>query len=226
MSMNGWMAQFRKGQKRSARISRRDTAIDIGKGRPGVSKVQWKGLDKVLENLNREASKIALTSVKNLLTAGLLVKGKALKIIPVELGNLKGSAYVIWGGGGSEIKLANPEGSEGTFSASPKVETKLETQHGRVINREKKPTSVLNPFATIGFTAFYAIFVHEDLTASHGKKARLTTPGKKTGSLSDPRRITRTGAVNVQIGQAKFLEQPFLENKAQILSILKGGIQK
>ena len=208
-----WLAQFRRSQL--------GPTINIGKGDILSKGIQWQGIDKVLQNLNKEAAKIGRTSVKNLLTAGLLVKGKSQKIVPVDTANLKASAYVVWGGGGSSVKSAPPRSGEGKFRDEKKSKSssvsgtasKLSSQHQVVINTEKKPS--LNPYATIGFTAFYALFVHEDLTASHVKTATTANP------FGAGRRIR-----NVQIGQAKYLEQTLLQNQAKILSILRGGIQK
>ncbi len=192
------------------RGSFKPTGLDIGKGRRNVSSIKWEGLDKVVDNLNKEVAKIKRVSVKNLLTAGLLVKGKAQKIVPVDTANLKASAYVISGGGKNPVKIASPEGKEGTFGGKDK--NKMTSRHNSII-ASRKERIIDEPFAIIGFTAFYALFVHEDLTASHVKKATVQLFGEQ-------------GKANVQIGQAKFLEQALLENRAQILSILKRRIQK
>lgn len=208
-----WLQKFKRSQL--------GPVVNIGKGDILQKGIQWKGLDKVMNNLNKEAAKIGRTSVKNLLIAGLLVKGKAQKIVPVDTANLKASAYVVWGGGGSSVNVAPPRAGEGRFKDEKKTKSsslsgrasKIASQHQAVINIEKKAS--LNPFATIGFTAFYALFVHEDLTASHVKTA---TSGDPFGGGRKKR--------NVQIGQAKFLEQSLLQNHAKILSILRGGIQK
>lgn len=55
--------------------------------------VKVTGIDKVLENLNKEIGKLRGRSMKGLLKAGLLVQREAQKKTPVELGNLRGSAY-------------------------------------------------------------------------------------------------------------------------------------
>ena len=159
--------------------------------------IDWDGLVKVTANLNKEVGKIKKITVKNMLTAGLLVKGKALRKIPVDTANLKSSGYVIWGMRKTNIDSPIPDfnvSSFGELGSKKRFNTlqKLRSDHNEVIAREKKSSK--EPFATIGFTAFYALFVHEDLTARH------------------------------KVGQAKFLEQALLENKPQILSILRGGI--
>lgn len=193
-------------------------ALDIGKGRTDVAFIRWQGLDKVIANLNKEAGKIKGLTRKNLLTAGLLVKGKAQRITPVDTANLKSSAYVVVGGGGKSAKQAPPKGNEGKFKDKAKtkgssiggIASKMSSDHQSVISMMKKAS--INPFAIVGFTANYALFVHENLAVSHAKKASIKTFGKRR-------------AVSVQVGQAKFLEQALAESHGQILTILKRGIE-
>ena len=52
-----------------------------------------KGVDAVLNNLNKEISGIKGRSIAGLLEAGLAIQGVAQKRAPLETGNLRGSAY-------------------------------------------------------------------------------------------------------------------------------------
>lgn len=52
-----------------------------------------KGMDAVLKNLNSEIGKIKVKSVAGLMAGGLIVQAGAQKKVPVEYGNLRGSAY-------------------------------------------------------------------------------------------------------------------------------------
>jgi hypothetical protein len=52
-----------------------------------------KGVDKVLRNLNSEIGKIKTKSIAGLMAGGLIVQAGAQKRVPVEYGNLRGSAY-------------------------------------------------------------------------------------------------------------------------------------
>ncbi len=172
-----------------------------------VKGIQWKGLDKVLSNLNKEIGKIEGRTRQGLLAAALKVKRDAIKLAPIDTGNLRNSAYVIWGGG-KESPKAKQTGSEGTFRDKAKGKSKdvggsaqrMGGDYQSVIS-QRKGVSSPHPFAEIGFTAFYALKVHEDLKASHVKR------DKKKGS--------------VQAGQAKFLEQALLQNKNVILKTIK-----
>lgn len=84
---------------------------------PRDIKLKLLNTDKVLKNLAKEIKKIKGRNLAGLAAAALLVKGEAQKNTPVDIGNLKNSAY-----------------------------TKL--------NRGEE-------YAEIGYTAFYASFVHE-----------------------------------------------------------------
>lgn len=53
-----------------------------------------KGKNNVLENLNKEISKIEGKSLKGLLKGGLIIEREANKRVPVETGVLRASSYV------------------------------------------------------------------------------------------------------------------------------------
>ena len=81
-------------------------ALNVGKGSTNVgTKLDWIGLEKVLQNISDSVKDIEGATVSGLLEAGLLVKGDAQRITPVDTSNLKASAYVIWGGGKKRTKI-------------------------------------------------------------------------------------------------------------------------
>lgn len=189
---------------RFVRASFKPTGFDIGKGRD-IFGIRWQGLDKVLENLNKEIDKIEGRTVKRMLQVGLLVKRESQKITPVHTGNLKGSAYVIWGGRGKKVKAK----LDGKFqTGKSKSADRVASEYNSIVANRKNINITQQPFAEIGYTAFYAVFVHENLQASHVKKGRAKLFGKRT-------------IQNVQIGQAKFLEQALFQNSRRILNIIK-----
>lgn len=51
------------------------------------------GLEKVFGNLNRELSNIKGRTIAGLLAAGLIIQARAQELVPVDTGNLKGSAF-------------------------------------------------------------------------------------------------------------------------------------
>ncbi len=186
------------------------TGFDIGKGR-NIAGIKWQGLDKVIKNLNKEISMIEGRTVGGMLQAGLLVKREAQKITPVDTSNLKASAYVVWGGGKANTKVRRGS-SDGKFRDKTKSKSskgsasKMASQDKAVVS-ERSSKTYRFPFAEIGFTAFYALFVHENLTASHVKRKKVKLFG---GS----------GETNVQSGQAKFLEQALMQNAKRVFDII------
>jgi hypothetical protein len=187
-------------------------ALNVGKGSTNVgTKLDWIGLEKVLQNISDSVKDIEGATVSGLLEAGLLVKGDAQRITPVDTSNLKASAYVIWGGGKKRTKIQKSALAPNFKSQSKKSTRKVDVgamsaQHVKILNERSKPSSA--PFAEVGYTANYAAKVHEDLNASHVKKGRRKVFG-------------RSVKASVQIGQAKFLEQAFIQNARKIKSIIK-----
>jgi hypothetical protein len=168
------------------------TVLDIGKGRIDAS-IRWKGIDKVLKGINKASEKVEIVTLRGLLEAGLMVKGEAQKITPVQTGNLKASAYVIWGGGSNAFGNPNRNTSKIKYRSNPTAKNKkvkageenVVREHAAVLNHRMK--SSLEPFTEVGYTANYAAKVHE-----------------------------RTG-----VSHAKFLEQAFQQNSRRIIAILK-----
>ncbi len=183
------------------------TVLDIGKGRIDAASIRWKGIDKVLKGINKASEKVEIVTLRGLLEAGLMVKGEAQKITPVQTGNLKASAYVIWGGGSNVFGNPNRNTSKIKYRSNPTAKNKkvkageenVVREHAAVLNHRMK--SSLEPFTEVGYTANYAAKVHERTGVSHAKL------DKKRG--------------RVQIGQAKFLEQAFQQNSRRIIAILK-----
>lgn len=83
-----------------------------------------KGVDDVLNSLNKQISGIKGRSIAGLLEAGLLIQGVAQKRAPIEIGNLRGSAYTRRG-------MLNPETVEVGFGAiyAAAVHEDMEASH-------------------------------------------------------------------------------------------------
>ncbi len=145
----------------------------------------WIGMEAMFASMSREINKLEKVTVDGLIEAGLYIKGEAQRLTPVDTANLKASAYVIWGGGktkGGDAQFGNAGESKGTRS--------VKAEHPGVVAGRKAAAPKV-PFVEIGFTAHYALEVHELVDNFH---------------------------LN---GQAKFLEQAMKNNRAKILSIIK-----
>lgn len=88
-----------------------------------------KGLDKVLRNLNKQIGGLKDRSDAGLLAAGLIIQREAQKRVPIEYGNLRGSAYtqphpekkhVVQVGFGSSYAAAVHENMEQKWKGKPR----------------------------------------------------------------------------------------------------------
>lgn len=146
------------------------------------------GVDKVLKNLNKEVIKIKSRTKKGMIAAGHLIQRESQKIVPREFSNLAGSAFVAWSPTGSTTTgKVNPD-------TPPKVAARLKSEHVSILEEEKSklPASTTNPVVETGMTAFYAIYVHENLEAKHKE-------GKEN----------------------KFLQKAVERNQSQILDVIR-----
>lgn len=115
--------------------------------------LKLEGTEEMIRRLKKEGKILAQDFAKNVKKAGLYLQRESQKIVPVDLGNLKGSAFTRWvAGKGWSITVV------------------------------------------VGYTANYAIYVHEDLNARH-------KPGKV----------------------AKYLERPLREKRMRLLEIMEKG---
>jgi len=148
-----------------------------------TSGIKVVGLERVLKRINKMAAKIPYRTLKGMITAGLYVQGEAMKLVPVDLGNLRSSAFTVWGASSANKsgKFSGPKGSE------------MKQDHDQVVSEEnsKMSKSIIFPSVEVGFSAYYAVFVHEDLDAAHSKGQ-----------------------------QAKFLQTALAKNRAEIMSII------
>ncbi len=190
----------------------------FNRGLTNVGGVRWDGLDTVLKNLNKEIEKIEGRTVQGMHQAGRLVQREAQKITPVDTGNLKGSAYVIWGGRRRKTKaISDKKFKKGKSKSADKVMTE---HSGKVGARQGANQIIQHPFAEIGFTAFYAVFVHENLKASHVKAAFKGGATKKGVTKKGNKKFRKVSGI-FQAGQAKFLEYALVRNRGKVLSIIK-----
>lgn len=120
------------------------------------------GLDKILKNLNDEIVKLKGNVQKGLTLAMLEIKGKSMDKTPVDVGNLRGSHYLVSGDG--------TKSAESSLKSDKKGGTRVVDEHsGHIAEAGVRARKEGNrgPFAEIGCTAFYAEVVHEDLEARH-----------------------------------------------------------
>lgn len=148
-----------------------------------------KGLNGVLSNLNKEVKKIEGRTLKGLIRAAIIVRrdmDKTSPKIPVDTGNLRSSFFTITSNG------AIRAGKNPKFKGDKA--SKLRSSHSSALSSATSYSmpGVDGPFVVLGFSAFYAVYVHE-----------LLKKYKRPGS------------------GAKFLENAIDRNKAEILEVIR-----
>ena len=113
-----------------------------------------KGLSLVLKNLNNEIAKVRLHTKEGLTEAALVVKADSVRETPVDLANLRGSAFIMVTGKNTDNKSPSFKG---------KGASKLGSGHSRslVAARQLVGSDNKRLKALIGYSANYALWVHE-----------------------------------------------------------------
>jgi len=136
------------------------------------------GIDEVMKNLNTEISKMKDRTMKGIILAGIHIRRDmedTFPKIPVDLGNLRASWFTVTTTGTSETKGGGFKGEEAG---------KMKEDHSKVIG-ESKATIMgkKDPQMILGFTANYAMWVHENVDAQFfgrgGKKPGRPESGAK-----------------------------------------------
>lgn len=112
------------------------------------NEVRLEGVEEALINLNREVENIKDRTVAGLLAGGLIIQREAQQNVPVEYGNLRGSAY-------TRKAMGNANAVE------------------------------------VGFTAAYALYVHENLEQTLKGQPRPSGLGVYWGPNGGPKFLER-----------------------------------
>jgi len=138
------------------------------------------GLEATLKSLNREIKRVPLRTHQGMIKAGFKIRREAQIRVPVDTANLKASAYVVYDKNKVIRMVADLESSAPSFRGlgknSKNIDTaKLRQDHINTIAQVTAEVSGRKTVVFVGFTAEYAIFVHEDEEAHHaeGKGAKF-----------------------------------------------------
>lgn len=123
-----------------------------------ASAVKIQGLDRVMKNLNKEIDQIKDRTMKGLIRASIIITRGMDKKIPVDLGNLRASRF-------TTTPKSVRQGKSPTFKGD-EVD-KLSQQHQMVVTDAQKVLMASKHVAIMmGFTAYYAWYVHEMVGAT------------------------------------------------------------
>lgn len=175
-----------------------------------MAESELKGLDEVINNLNKEIKKIKGRSQAGLYLGGQHIRRESQKQCPVVTGNMKNSAFVV-----------SPEAITGSQPAfKGKQAGDMKSQHAKVVEFQQQVLkNVRTPAVAVGYSALYAPIVHENPRAGAAKwddpsykapSAGLTESGKKS------KRITAAEG-----GKYKFLEDPIKSEQKMVFDIIK-----
>lgn len=127
-------------------------------------------IDEAIEHIGLEIGKVKTLAQAGLLEAALKIMNRSMKLVPVLFGNLRASAYVR-----TAQDLTRPDPAN-------------------LVDKDNEaiPSDELGEIGVeLGYSANYALYVHENLEAHHDD------------------------------GEAKFLESVIIENQQEIIEIIK-----
>ncbi len=79
----------------------------------------------------------------------------------------------------------------------------------------------------VGYTAGYAVYVHEDLTKAHGKEFNVKHADEIAAAAGTPRGTAKGGMFpRGENQQTKFLERPMREERAGILKVIADEVRQ
>jgi len=175
-------------------------------------------LEAINKRLSQAVGEIENRTAAGITLAALWAKGEAMKLCPVVTGNLRGSAFVTGAGQPAPIAVFRSTGP-----GNDKINAaKMQERHQAIVAESASRVAAApasRPLSEVGFTAVYAMTVHENPRA--GK-----TGG--TGGIVDLLEAEREAAGSEEItwsrvGQWQFLATP-LRRRKQILSIIAGEV--
>ena len=158
-------------------------------------------MEEIIRNLNNELEKIEGRSLQGMILAAIHIQRDMIQTapkIPIDYGNLQHSYFTISNkGGGDQMPGKKPEGD--MLSEHQSTVSTVES----VIRAERMPV------VAMGFSANYAVFVHENLDANFAR------PKKVGGKLKN----RRPGA------GARFFSSALDRNHKEILRIIGQNAQ-
>lgn len=129
----------------------------------------WNGLPKVLQNLNAQVRKIQGRTLIGLIRGASIIKDtmdSMPPVIPVDTGNMRHSWFVVTNKGGVRAGK-NPSFLPGPYN--DRDVAKLKSDHAKAISVSASMIKGKEPAVALGFSAYYAMWVHENVGAHFTK---------------------------------------------------------
>ena len=163
---------------------------------------ELEGLSNVLRNLNAAIKQKELNLKAGLMEAALVIKADSVRETPIDLGNLRGSAFVI-------VTEQQPDNPSPSFSGADSGDMASNHSKAMIEGQGIVKGNVHDFSAIVGYSANYAFWVHE-MPMIH-KGVPRSKPSK--GNYWDG-------------GGNKFLEKSVLKNEKQVFQILEKWAKK
>lgn len=125
--------------------------------RIGGKAVSFKGMNKVLSNLKKANDKIRNNVATGYREAALIIKADAVKKAPIDVGNLRGSAFIEVTGKTGDNQ--NPSFKGDRASELAQYHSAARAEMRGVVKGGGVGGDIIS--ATVAFSAYYAFFVHE-----------------------------------------------------------------
>lgn len=178
-------------------------------------KVQIKGFSNVMANLNKEIKAIEGRTVKGMIESAIVIRRDMDKTdpkIPIDLGNLRASWFTV-------ANRKEGIGSQGDTARTFKGKKASEMKSDRIeaISESKGIlTAVKFPSLIMGFSANYAIYVHENVDANFAGDASKIKHTKKGKVTAKTKKYTRRAGAG-----AKFFESSVKRNSGKVIKIIQ-----
>ncbi len=115
---------------------------------------ELEGLSNVLRNLNAVIKQKELNIKAGLMEAALVIKADSVRETPIDLGNLRGSAFVI-------VTEQQPDNPSPSFSGADSGDMASNHSKAMIEGQGIVKGNVHDFSAIVGYSANYAFWVHE-----------------------------------------------------------------
>lgn len=137
-----------------------------------------KGLQNVINNLNKEIKKIEGATIQGLIKSSIIIRrdmDQTTPMIPVDWGNLRASWITVAKG----VETNNAATFKGETPYEKKKAAQMAVDHKTILSQAKGEVSTNpSPMVVMGFTANYAEYVHElGETVRPGVEINWSRPG-------------------------------------------------
>jgi hypothetical protein len=156
-----------------------------------------KGFAEVEANLNRELERIKNASIQGLIKAAAHIRNTTEHtppVTPLDTGNLRASWFVVTAKSNPVGKSAGFKGDKAGVMAMEHTMTIAEAQAWAAANSTGKLK-----FIMIGYSANYALYVHENIGAQYWSRASSGPKWFETAVKGESAKILQIVKDNVQI---------------------------